>query len=295
MRKTVRNKFGLKPLFIITLFLTGSASILKAQKSDELLDDLLFSDDVEFNKIFDHISNYQFLYTSVDYSNKTYFAGRDLGIDQYNLAPQIFYLNSNGLIAGVSGTVYSGLNPKWNTTEFTIGYSHSLFKIKNLTYKASFSKYFFAKQDSVTPSFNKVLGIGFSYRKKWFGTRLDGSLLLGNEKSAQINYDLYMDLPIVKVGKFDKLSFKPELSFYFGSDATIILKTTGIRNRPVYYYGSAYGWMNTELSLPLILNFHDFDFEAGYNINFPRALGNHQSLKDVSTINISIGYIIGLN
>ena len=53
--------------------------------------------------------------------------------------------------------------------------------------------------------------------------------------------------------------------------------------------------MNSELSFPLILSFHNFDFEAGYNINFPRALGDNQALKIVSTLNFSIGYIIGLN
>ena len=85
------NNAGLKTLVIILVFITGLASLLKAQNTDDLIEDILFSDDAEFNKIFDLLSNYQFLYTSVNYSNKTYFAGRDLGIDQYNLTPQIFY------------------------------------------------------------------------------------------------------------------------------------------------------------------------------------------------------------
>lgn len=269
--------------------------MLKAQKTDAVLEDLLFNDDEEFNKIFDLISNYQFLYTSVNYSNKTYFAGRDLGIDQYNMIPQIFYLNSKGLMFGVSGVVYSGLKPKWNTTELTAGYSHSLGKMKNLMYKLSYSKYFFAKQDSVTSSFSHAFGVGLSFRKKWFGTRLDGSLLLGNEKSAQINYDIYLDFPLLKIGTFDKLSFKPELSLYYGSEASIILKSIGVTKRQVYYYSNAYGWMNSELSIPLLLNFHDFDFEISYNINFPRALGDNQPLKNVSTVNFSVGYLLGLN
>ena len=285
----------LKIFIVLAVLLTGFASLLKAQKTDEIIDDLLFNNDEEFNKLFNLISNYQFLYTSVNYNNKTYFAGRDLGIDQYNLTPQIFYLNSKGLMFGVSGVIYSGLKPKWNTTEFTVGYSHSFGKMKNMMYKFSYSKYFFAKQDSVTPSFNHAIGAGFSFRKKWFGTRLDGSLLLGNEKSVQINYDIYLNIPLLKIGKLDKLSVKPEISLYFGSEATIILKTIGIMKRQVYYYGNAYGWMNSELSIPLIFNYHNFDFEAGYNINFPRALGDNQPLKIVSTLNFSIGYIIGLN
>ncbi|MCX6238555.1 MAG: hypothetical protein NTY07_13515 [Bacteroidia bacterium] len=295
MQTILLNKIGLRTLLIIAIFLTGSTSILKAQKTDDLIEDIMFSDDDEFNKIFDLLSNYQFLYTSVNYYNKTYFAGRDLGIDQYNLTPQIFYLNSNGLMLGLSAVVYSGFTPKWNTTELTAGYSHSFGKLKNLMYKTSYSRYFFAKQDSVTPSFKNAVGLGISFRKKLFGMRLDGSLLFGNEKSAQMNYDAYLDIPVLKFGKYDKLSLKPELSLYFGTETTILLKTIGIRKRQVLYYGNAFGWMNSELSFPLILSYRNFDFEAGYNINFPRALGDNQPLKIVSTLNFSIGYIFGLN
>lgn len=295
MQKTFFCKFRLRTLLVFVLFMAGSATLLKAQKSDDLIEDMLISEDEEFDKIFDLVSNYQFLYTSVNYSNKTYFAGRDLGIDQYNLTPQVFYLNSKGLMFGASGVIYNGLKPKWNTTELTIGYSHSFGKLKNLMYKASFSRYIFAKQDSITSSFNKAIGTGISFRKNWFGTRLDGSLLFGNEKSLQINYDAYFDIPIWKVGKLDKLALKPELSLYFGSETTIILKTIGIRNRQVYAYENVFGWMNSELSLPVVFNYHDFDFEAGLNINFPRALGDNQALKIVSTLNFSIGYIFDLN
>lgn len=295
MQKTFFCKFRLKTLLVFTLFMAGSATLLKAQKSDDVIEDMLFSDDDEFNKIFDLISNYQFLYTSINYSNKTYFAGRDLGIDQYNLTPQVFYLNSKGLMFGASGVIYNGLKPKWNTTELTVGYSHSFGKLKNLMYKASFSRYFFAKQDSVTSSFNKAIGTGISFRKKWFGTRLDGSLLFGNEKSVQINYDIYLDIPLIKIDNLDKLSLKPELSLYFGNESTIILTTVGVMKRQVYNYSNVYGWMNSELSIPLIFNYHNFDFEAGYNINFPRALGDNQPLKIVSTLNFSIGYIFDLN
>jgi hypothetical protein len=295
MKKNSFCEAGLNALLVFVLLIVVCTPSLKAQKSDDFIEDLLFNDDVEFNKIFDLISNYQFLYTSVSYNNKTYFAGRDLGIDQYNLTPQIFYLNSNGLMLGVSGVVYSGLNPKWNTTALTIGYNHSFGKSRNFMYKASYSRYFFAKQDSVIPSFRNAFGIGISFRKKWFGTRLDASLLFGTQKSVQINYDAFLDFSLLKVGKFDKLSLKPELSLYFGSEATIILKTIGIRNRPVYYYGNNYGWMNSELSVPIVINFRNFDFEAGYNINFPRSLGDNQPLKIVSTVNISIGYIFDLN
>ncbi len=52
--------------------------MLKAQKTEELPDAYLFDQNDEFDKIFDMVSNFQFLYTSVNYSNKTYFAGRDL-------------------------------------------------------------------------------------------------------------------------------------------------------------------------------------------------------------------------
>ena len=295
MRKIIGGTIGAKILIVFVYILTCSVSLSKAQKTEELPDAYLFDQNDEFDKIFDMVSNYQFLYTSVNYSNKTYFAGRDIGIDQYNVAPQIFYLNSNGLMLGLSGAIYNGLIPKWNTTELSIGYSHNLANVNNLSYKTSYGRYFFAKNDSVTPSFNNSLGLGLSYRNHSFGTRIDGAVLFGKETSVQITGEAYYEISLVKIGKYDKLFMKPEVSVYFGNEETLFLKTIGIRNRQVLYYGNSYGWMNTELSLPLMISYKSFDLEAGYNINFPRALGQNSSLKVVSTINLSIGYIISLN
>ncbi len=269
--------------------------MLKAQKTEELPDAYLFDQNDEFDKIFDMVSNFQFLYTSVNYSNKTYFAGRDLGIDQFNVAPQIFYLNSNGLMVGVSGAIYSGLIPKWNTTELSIGYSHNLAKVDNLSYRTTYGRYFFSKNDSITPSFNNSVGLGLSYRKQSFGTRLDGAILFGKETSVQVTAEAYYEISLVKIGKYDKLYLKPEVSAYFGNEETLLLKTVGIRNRQIQYYGNSYGWMNTEFSLPIMLSYKNFDLEAAYNINFPRALGQNSQLKRVSTFNLSIGYILSLN
>ena len=295
MQKIIRGTIGVKTLIVFVFILTGSLSILKAQKTGELPDAYLFDQNDEFDKIFDLVSNYQFLYTSVNYSNKTYFAGRDIGIDQYNLAPQIFYLNSNGLMVGISGAIYSGLIPKWNTTEFSIGYNHNLANVNNLSYRTSYGRYFFAKNDSVTPSFKNSVGLGLSYRNRSFGTRIDGAILFGKETSVQITGEAYYEISLVKLGKYDKIYLKPEVSVYFGNEETLLLKTIGLRNRQVLYYGSSYGWMNTEFSIPLMISYKNFDFEAGYNLNFPRSLGQNSPLKRVSTINFSIGYIVSLN
>ena len=295
MQKIYKGTIGAKTLIVFVVFLTICISTLKAQKTEELPDAYLFDQNDEFDKIFDLVSNYQFLYTSLNYSNKTYFAGRDLGIDQFNVAPQIFYLNSNGLMVGVSGAIYNGLIPKWNTTELSIGYSHNLGKVNNLTYRTSYGRYFFSKNDSVTPSFNNSIGLGFSYRNHSFGTRIDGALLFGKETSVQVTGEAYYEISLLKLGKYDKLYLKPEVSVYFGNEETLLLKNLGLRNRQVLYYGIAYGWMNTELSLPLMVSYKNFDLEAGYNLNFPRALGQNSSLKRVSTFNLSIGYIISLN
>jgi hypothetical protein len=52
--------------------------------------------------------------------------------------------------------------------------------------------------------------------------------------------------------------------------------------------------INTQINLPLLYSTNSFDFEAGYNINFPNAIGDESNLKNTGFFSFSIGYLIDL-
>ena len=52
---------------------------------DELLIDELLLDQKSIDELITSLTNFQFLYTSVNYNSDTYFSGRDIDIDQYKL------------------------------------------------------------------------------------------------------------------------------------------------------------------------------------------------------------------
>ena len=95
---------------------------IKEKEVDEIID-ALFNEDEAIDELMDELSNFKFLYLSLDYNSDTYFSGRDIDIDQYNLKPQLTYMNAKGFFASLSGTYYSEFIPKWDFTSATFGYS----------------------------------------------------------------------------------------------------------------------------------------------------------------------------
>ena len=100
-------------------------------ETDEIIDNLLGEDEI-LEDLIKSVSKNDFLYFSTNYNNKTYFSGRDIGIDQFNVDSQLTYMNSNGLFIGLSGLYYSEFTPRWDYTAATVGYGKSFGKHKNI-------------------------------------------------------------------------------------------------------------------------------------------------------------------
>ncbi len=269
-------------------------------ETDSLLDKVLFGDD-EFLSLFTSPKKFQFIYARTNYENKTYFAGRDLGISQYNLSAQLFYFHSIGFHAGMGGVWYSGFEPKLYTVLVSAGYSGKIDGSGDYRYRVSFDKYFFSKNDSVQGIFSNSLNFGGTVDKGIAGSRLDFSLLTGKETGMQISWDLYSKLELLKLGSDSKIKFEPEVSFYFGTEEVVfyeIGRGSGVVPRNWQIIGSSrnkFGLLNTEIILPVCLEYKNFDFEAGYNINFPRTCQSGTKLPVTSYFNFSVGYIFSLN
>ncbi|MFA5300323.1 MAG: hypothetical protein WC389_19225, partial [Lutibacter sp.] len=131
-------------LWISGLFFVQAQESTKEKEIDDLIDEL-FREDELINELTASISNFQFLYVSATYNSDTYFSGRDIGIAQYNITPQITYAHSNGIFASLSGIYYSEFVPKWDVTVATVGFSKNIDAKKLFKYAISYSKYFYTE------------------------------------------------------------------------------------------------------------------------------------------------------
>ncbi len=271
-----------------------SQELTKEKEIDALIDELFMVDEV-INELTASFKNSQILYISTTYNSDTYFSGRDIDIDQYNIIPQITYAHSNGIFASLSGIYYSEFVPKWDVTTATIGFGKNIGKKKLFKYSLSYSKYFYANDiDNIyTNTLNAGLGIG--NKKRTIGTQLSGSYLFGEDQSFEIASRSFVDIYLLKTKK-SNLKFKPQLNIVAGKQTIELARIYNQDGQMLTEYteNDVFDLINTQINLPLQFSTNSFDFEAGYNINFPNALGDESNLKNTGFFNISIGYLIDL-
>ena len=293
-----------KVLLTIVLLLVGS--YLFAQKNDEsdkeidsIIEELLFADSENLLKYIDQLNKYQVLYASVGYNNKTYFLGRDLGLNQYNISTQVLYEHSNGLFAGISGVLYSEFNPKWDLTTLTAGYEHYFGKNKNFNYELSYNRYLFS--DSSSSDFENSIDASLSAetKNKYIGVSADAAFFFGGLHGFQNSVDIYSEIELFKLKNNSNITFNPLITFQFGSENIdtsriddLVLDLPFV-NRIIHSF-EKYDLRNVQLQLPVTLDVNNFQLEAGYNFNLPKALEFERNLNNSSFFNLRVSYILNL-
>ncbi|WP_372773080.1 hypothetical protein [Mangrovibacterium sp.] len=266
---------------------------------DSLLNDVLFgADDLE--SLFIGKQHFQFIYAGTNFNSKTFFAGREIGSNQYNLSGQLYYMHSVGFFAGVSGSWYSELDPNYRTTVISAGFGKGLKKYPFFRYRFSADYFLFHVDDpDFDPLYSSSFNAGFTLKSKKLGTRLDGSLLVGQEFGQQLSWDVYAYLNLARFGRFKYLRLEPEVSLFFGSEAAEFLLSEAIIDESTSteitsYYKDVFGLLNVQLQLPLSLSLKNFNLEVSYNYNFPQTVSDSQSYPDASYFRVSLGYFINL-
>jgi hypothetical protein len=285
----------------IIMLLISIQAFGQEESVDLLLDEFLFGktvqdsvleafliNEADINDLLEAISDYKYIYARSEFENLTYFSGQDLGIEQFNIANQIFFQGPKGLNIGIAGIIYSGFKPKYNTTIASVGYNNNISGMRGASIRASYNRFFFAKVDSIEENaFNSSANLGLTYQLKNVGTSLDFYMLLGSDPSSQFSWDFFSDITILRLGLFNKLKFSPEISFYFGNETVVSSQYIG----EIYSEKSTFGLRNSVLRIPLSLSIKDFDLRAGYNFNFPRIPGGDVKPEKTSFLNISLGYM----
>ncbi|MFC5682055.1 hypothetical protein ACYE2N_09670 [Flavobacterium sp. MAHUQ-51] len=290
----------MKKLFLLAILFTfgtityAQETSTKEQETDAILDDLLEKNQ-DFEDLLKSMSKIQFLYLSLNYNDKTYFSGRDIGINQYNLSPKISYMHSSGIYASLSGIYYSEFDPNWDLITTTLGYGKDLGKHKKLRFNTSYSRYFY--NNNLDNAYSNVINTALAFRnkKRNFNSQLSFSYLFGNENGVQITSSNYAILNLYK-NKNTQLSLKPQLSIVAGNQTIELARTFFFNGFPITVYttNSTFDLINTQINLPLNVNYKSFDFELGYNLNFPNALDGEPRLKNTSYFNLAIAYLINL-
>jgi hypothetical protein len=282
-------------LFIcISVVSVSYSQELTDEETDDLIDGL-FENNKTLEEVLASFSKYQFLYLSLNYNSNTYFSGRDIGVNQYNMSPKISYLHYSGLSLNVSGIYYDKFDPKWDLSTVNIGYGKSLGKNNTFKYYTSYTRYFY--NNGVSNSFENDLnlGLGIKNKKRTIGTLLSGSYLFGNDKAFQLASTSYFLVKLIKTPKY-RLDFRPQFSVIAG-DQTVELSRTYFKNGRLvtdYRTEKLFGLINKQVSLPIQFGINSFDFELGYNINFPTAIGIETNLKNTSYFNFSAAYLFDL-
>jgi len=282
-------------LFLLGLYIPEIRS--QEENLDSLLDVIIFEDE-EMVSLLTGKSNYQFLYARAHFANKSYFSGRDIGIEQYNYSAQLSYFHSKGINIGVGTIWYSEFNPRFYATIVTAGFSGKFGKSNDYRYRSSYNRYFFSEMDSVdSHAFNNAFAVGATIDKGIIGSRLDLALLTGNETAGQVSFDLFSDITLVKLGTFDRIKIEPEVSFYLGKEivAYYELGSPGQNPENIEIQDSKFGLLNMAFRFPLVIDFKNFDLEVAYNINLPNSMLTDEELPMTTYFSVGLGYIFSLN
>lgn len=286
--------FGLL-LFSIATSFCCYAQENKEEAIDELLDALFFNGPQFLDELIAADYSYKFLYTSVSYNNNTFFSGRDTGTDQFNLIPQVSYYHSSGFNASVSGIYYENFSPSWDFTNVSLGYFNTLGKKKLLTYNLSYSKYFYSDDfDEFTNSFDITLGI--RNNKRTIGTSIAASYLFGTAESYQLISSSFVNITLKRTSSI-AFRLRPRLSFVIAKQTITIPKMVIVNRREILqnFNFEVFDLLNTQINIPISLSLKSWDFELGYNLNFPNALVNEDNLKTTTYFNLSVGYLFNLS
>ncbi|NJN49965.1 MAG: hypothetical protein HC798_01030 [Polaribacter sp.] len=92
------------------------------------------------------------------------------------------------------------------------------------------------------------------------------------------------------------LRLRPNISFVIAQQTISFNRIVIVNRRPqiqTFSY-NIFDLLNTQFNLPISLSTKSWDFELGYNTNFPSAVTTESNLPITSLFTFSVGYLIGM-
>ncbi|MCK5816528.1 MAG: hypothetical protein KAH15_00855 [Candidatus Marinimicrobia bacterium] len=299
-----------KRVIFILLFVS---SILLAQDLDSLLSVLESNQNNEkWMDILSDKANYHLLYFQIGYESDSYFAGRDIGLEQANLTAQASYSYKQFSLS-TAAIIYPQLYPSLQATALSVNYRIPLKFPINID--INYGRYFFnSENDTLSSIYPNGFGLGLSHHAKFWGVSTDMSLLTGSEGLApQIDASIYGNFKIFSWKEDNHISVRPEIGIYFGSETTArarvprgLAKITGpgdgqgngngqgqgdgSGSGQETIYSTVFGLLNTSMNIHLLATLSDFDIGVNIQNNRPRSIDTEIAYAPTSMVSLSLGY-----
>ena len=261
---------------------------------DGLLDELFFNDQQFLDELIESDFSYNFIYTSVSYNNNTYFSGRDVGTNQFNVIPQVSYYHSSGFNASISGIYYQEFSPNWDFTSLSLGYFNTLGEQKMFVYNLGYTKYFYTDgYDGFTNSID--LSFGVKNKKRNFGTTISASYVFGTDESYQVVSNTFVNFTLKRISNF-AVRLRPAFNFIIAKQSLATEKIIFIDHQRILetVNFNIFDILNTQINIPISVSTKSWDFEFGYHLNFPNAVLKEKNLPTTSFFSLSLGYLFDL-
>lgn len=261
---------------------------------DGLLDELFFNDQQFLDELIESDFSYNFIYTSVSYNNNTYFSGRDVGTNQFNIIPQVSYYHSTGFNASISGIYYQEFSPNWDFTSLSLGYFNTLGEQKMFVYNLGYTKYFYSDgYDGFTNSID--LSFGVRNKKRNFGTTISASYVFGTDESYQVVSNTFVNFTLKRISNF-AVRLRPAFNFIIAKQSLATEKIIFIDHQRILetVNFNIFDILNTQINIPISVSTKSWDFEFGYHLNFPNAVLKEKNLPTTSFFSLSLGYLFDL-
>jgi len=297
----------LKKLITILLLLS---SVVFAQDLDSLISVLESNkENDEWMDILSGKKNIHMLYFQLAYESDSYFAGRDVGLDQPNIVAQLTY-NYRQFTVAAAAIAYPLMYPPIQAKAISVNYRLPLKFPLNID--INYGRYFFSSDnDTLSSIYPNGFGLGLSHHAEFWGASTDLALLTGTQGVApQIDATIYGKFDLFDWNDKNKITIKPEIGIYFGSETSAYAR----RPRPFakdtgpgigggngvgpgngggqggVVYDTAFGLMNIAVNINLLATLGDFDIGVTLQNNRPRSVNTEIVYIPTTMIGVNAGY-----
>ena len=290
-------QIGIQILGVLLLTMATSSHLYSQETNEEeaidaLLDELFFNEEQFMDEVLESFGHQDFIYTSLSFNSNTFFSGREFGIDQFNIVPQLSYYHRSGFITSVSGIYYETFDPNWDFTNLSLGFYNTLGKQKTLHYYGGYTRYFYSEENGTFTNSIDLSG-GIRNKKRTLGTKLAATYLFGNDQSIQLVSGTYAALTLKRHSDFT-IKFRPQLTFVI-AEQTIALEQLVIVGDSMsieIVQNEVFDLLNTRISVPVNFTTRSWDVQVGYHLNLPNPVATESKLNSTSYFSISLGYLL---
>lgn len=261
-------------IVLLTLCFTNSNAQMDDDKREEAIADSL--DKVYNDSLNDAHAHSYMLTLSNLYMSRVVYRGRDFGLQQHGFVPQIQFKIPSGFFVSASGYNWSKIDQPLARWDICFGYEHKLGKYLNLN--ASFDKWFFSDDPYFDPdALNKMASIEVNSEFEHLNFNSSAYYIWGTDDAFLLNLGLDYSFDVFSYGKHLYIYSNPGVlaEAFSGDNLNLIVNKKGnIKKSKLKLIHENLSMANYELSLPVNMEWHNFEVEAAYRYAYPIAITN---------------------